>query len=342
MKVFALTCEELAREMKVRWGKGMYHAAALYREVFKKGSLFLANAHEFASSPDLIRRIEDALHLPSCRIVVQKQDDEALKFVTSMADGSLVESVLIPSPNRTTLCVSSQVGCRMGCRFCTTGSMGFVRHLEVEEIVWQVYAARFELQRPVHNIVFMGMGEPLDNLDNVVQAIRVLSDQRGFDIPPRRITLSTAGHADGIERLGALQPGNLRLAVSLNAPNNELRSKIMPINRRFPLERLKESLLAYPPGRDGVIFVEYVLLENINDSWEHARELARYLRGLGARVNVIACNDDGASIYKAPSPEKVRQFCNRLADEGLFVRERRSRGSRIMAGCGQLGATRAR
>ncbi len=325
--------------MKVRWGKGLHHAAALYREVFKKGNAAFTHAPEFAISHDLARQLENAIHMPSCRIVAHREDEDVLKFVSSMEDGCLVESVLIPSQNRTTLCVSSQVGCRMGCRFCATGFMGFVRHLTVEEIVSQVYAARFELRRPVHNIVLMGMGEPLDNLDNVVRAVRVMSDQRGLDIAHRHITLSTAGHADGIERLGALGLCNLRLAVSINAPNNGLRSQLMPINRRFPLERLKESLLAHPLGKNGVIFVEYVLLEGINDSEEHAGELARYLRGLKARVNVITYNGDGTTTYKTPSPERVRRFCGWLADERLFVRERRSRGGNIMGGCGQLGAS---
>lgn len=339
MNVLGWTCEELAREMTRRWGKGLYHAAGLYREIFKKGNFSVAGAPEFANSPSLARELEEELRLPLCRIVAQQEDEDVLKFVSALSDGRLIESVLIPSRRRTTLCISSQVGCRMGCRFCVTGRMGFERHLHAEEMVRQVHAARFELGRPVHNVVFMGMGEPLDNFDQVMQAVRVLSDQRGLDIAHRHITISTAGHADGIRRLADLGRSNLRLAVSLNAPNNELRSQLMPINRRFPLERLREELQNFPLGRDGVIFVEYVLLAGVNDSASHARELAAYLRGLSVRVNVIAYNGDGAAHFKAPKPEAVQRFCDWLAAEKLFVRLRRSRGVNLMAGCGQLGGS---
>jgi len=336
--VFAMTCDELAREMNRRWGKGLHHAAALYREVFKKGNRSFFKAPEFVSSPSLARQVEKTVCWPSCRITARKKDN-VLKWVSTLADGHCVESVLIPARSRNTLCVSSQVGCKMGCRFCVTGSMGFVRHLSAEEIVWQVHAARFQLKKPVHNVVFMGMGEPLDNFHEVMRAVDVMSDQRGLDISHRHITLSTAGHADGIQRLAALNRPNLRLAVSLNAASNELRNQIMPINRRYSLERLREELRAYPLGRDGVIFVEYVLLAGVNDSPEHAHELAEYLCGLSARVNVIACNGNGSPAFEAPQPDRVQKFCEWLAARRVFVRLRRSRGEKIMAGCGQLGAS---
>lgn len=338
MVLFAMTCDELALEMKRRWGKGLHHAAALYREVFKFGNRSFFNAPEFVASPSLAVQVEKTLRWPLCRIN-SRQEDGVLKWISTLADGHCVESVLIPGRGRNTLCLSSQVGCKMGCRFCVTGSMGFVRHLSAEEIVWQVHAARFQLKKPVHNIVFMGMGEPLDNLDNVMRAVNVMSDQRGLDISHRQITLSTAGHADGIQQLAALNHRNLRLAVSVNAPNNELRNQLMPINGKFSLERLRDELLAYPLGRDGVIFVEYVLLAGVNDARIHAHELAHYLRGLSVRVNVIACSGNGFSGFEAPKPERVRKFCEWLAERNLFVRLRQSKGEKIMAGCGQLGAS---
>ncbi len=194
-----------------------------------------------------------------------------------------------------------------------------MRNLTAEEIVWQVHAARFRLNRRIDNIVFMGMGEPLDNLVNMTQALRVISDQRGLDIAPSHITVSTAGHADGIRDLATLKIRKLRLAVSLNASNDELRSSMMPINRRYPLSRLKQELLAFPVGKDGIIFIEYVLLKGMNDSRGHARELASYLSGLPVRINVIAFNPFGSTPYTAPGQERVQQFCDWLADEGLFV-----------------------
>ncbi|RJR44946.1 MAG: 23S rRNA (adenine(2503)-C(2))-methyltransferase RlmN [Desulfobacteraceae bacterium] len=338
LRVFASTCEEVADEMSRRYGKGLYHAAALYRSIFKKGGGSFTETVEFSRSPSLATQIARDLCLPSCRIVATVEDEGVMKFASELADGRVIESVIIPAQGRTTLCVSSQVGCRMGCRFCSTGEMGYVRDLTVEEIVWQVYAARFEMDRRVDNIVFMGMGEPLDNPENLARAIRVMGDQRGLDIPPSHITVSTAGHADGIRKLAALNIPNLRLAVSLNASNDELRTGIMPINKKYPLSRLKQELLAFPIGKDGVIFVEYVLLKGVNDSREDAGELARYLKGLRVRVNVIAYNPSISNMYTAPSRESVERFCGWLVEERLFVRPRRSRGQAIMAACGQLGS----
>ncbi|RJR32546.1 MAG: 23S rRNA (adenine(2503)-C(2))-methyltransferase RlmN [Desulfobacteraceae bacterium] len=338
LQVFALTCEEVAEEMSSRYGKGLYHAAALYRAIFKKGGCSFAGTAEFSRSPSLVDRLVRDLRLPACRVVATQEDEGVLKFTSALADDRVIESVIIPAQGRTTLCVSSQVGCRMGCRFCTTGGMGYVRDLNVEEIVWQVYAARFEMNRPVDNVVFMGMGEPLDNLENLAGAVRVMGDQRGLDIPPSHITVSTAGHADGIRKLGEMRIPRIRLAVSLNASNDELRTSIMPINKRYPLRRLKQELLAFPRAKDGVIFIEYVLLKGINDLREDAEELAGYLNGLPVRVNVIPYNPSGVNSYAAPSREDVQRFCGWLVEERLFVRPRRSRGQDIMAACGQLGA----
>ncbi len=340
VNVFGSTCGELADEMKRRYGKGSYHAKILYRGIFKQGAASLAEVRSagFPGSTAFAERLRADVRFPSCRIV-DSREDEAIKYGVALADGRCIEFVIIPSRNRATLCVSSQVGCRMGCKFCATGRMGFVRNLAVEEIVWQVHAARFALGRRVDNIVFMGMGEPLDNFANVTQAVRVMNDQHGLDIALRRVTVSTAGHADGIRNLAAANLPNLRLAVSLNAAEDRLRSSLMPINRAYPLARLKEELLAFPLGRDSVIFVEYVLLAGINDSIESARRLASYLEGLSTRVNVIAYNPGGAQAYTAPPPEQVERFRGWLASRKIFVRVRRPHGRSVMAACGQLGAS---
>ena len=276
--------------------------------------------------------------MPSCRII-DTQEDGVIKFASALADGLMIESVIIPTPGRTTLCISSQAGCKMGCRFCATGEMGFGRSLSVEEIVWQVHAARFSLQRRIDNIVFMGMGEPFDNFDNVMQAIRVINDQRGLDIALKQITLSTAGHADGIRKLGALNLPKLRLAVSLNAADNALRSQLMPINTKYPLGRLKEELLAYPLGRKGVFLIEYVLLAGVNDTPDDAQKLVRYLDGLPVRINVIAYNGGSSMAFNTPTPEGYDRFCGWLSEEKMFVCRRQSFGRGIWAGCGQLGAS---
>ncbi|MFZ5572765.1 MAG: 23S rRNA (adenine(2503)-C(2))-methyltransferase RlmN [Thermodesulfobacteriota bacterium] len=337
LNLFAHTCTELAAEFKRRYGKGRYHATGVYREVFRNGGFRLTEIPEFRSSPKLACDIIRDLAFPSCRIL-EVQEDAVLKFVSRLPDRNTIESVLIPAGKRSTLCVSSQVGCRMGCRFCATGGMGFVRDLTVEEIVWQVVAARFLLRQPVNNIVFMGMGEPLDNFENVLGAIEVISDQQGLDVPLRRITVSTAGHADGIRRLAARNKPNLRLAVSLNAAEDGLRDILMPINRKFPLEELRKTLVRFPLGRDSVLFIEYVLIRRINDSPRHAEELAALVDGLKVRVNLIAFNPSPGAVYSPPDMETVHRFQQQLVGKNIFTRLRRSYGNRIMAACGQLGA----
>jgi 23S rRNA (adenine2503-C2)-methyltransferase len=216
--------------------------------------------------------------------------------------------------------------------------MGFVRHLRAEEIVWQVFAARFILRRPVDNVVFMGMGEPLDNLEAVAQAIRILREQRGFDIACNHITLSTAGHVDGIRALPSLGFRNLRLAVSLNTADEDLRDRLMPINRRYPLAQLKQSLLDLPRRPRDVILIEYVLMAGVNDRQVDALQMARYLSGLAVRVNLIGLNG-GTDDAVAPAQEHIRRFADWLSRAGLFVRIRPSRGQGVMAACGQLGST---
>ncbi|MEW6666802.1 MAG: 23S rRNA (adenine(2503)-C(2))-methyltransferase RlmN [Thermodesulfobacteriota bacterium] len=340
MNVLAMTCAELAGEMSRRYGKGMYHAAALFRELFKRGNTSFAVSPEFLASPSLAARLAEDVTFPNCRIMERQEEDGVVKYASAMADGHVIESVLIPGRGRTTLCVSSQVGCRMGCRFCVTGGMGFVRDLTVEEIVWQVFAARFLLARRVDNLVFMGMGEPLDNLVHLAQALRVIGDQRGLNIALSHITVSTAGHADGIRKLAALNFPKLRLAVSLNAADDPLRSTLMPINRLYPLGRIKEELRRFPLDREGVIFMEYVLLAGVNDGREHADQLAGYLEGIPSRVNVIAYNRGASANYSAPPPERAHRFCGWLKDRKIFVRLRPSRGQGIMAACGQLGGRR--
>ena len=338
MNPFALTCTEFAEALGRGHGKGLYHATAVYREVFQRGGASFADLPEFARSGPLAHQLTQATHWPACRIATRQEEGGVLKFASELGDGCRIESVIIPARGRSTLCVSSQVGCRMGCLFCATGSLGFIRDLQADEIVWQVHAARFLLKRPVDNVVFMGMGEPLDNWESVRQAVRVMSDQRGLDIPCSRITLSTSGHVDGLSRLAAMPPPRPNLAVSLHATDDQLRSRLMPINRRYPLAQLREALLAFPFGKRGLVFIEYVLLAGINDAPDDARNLAHYLHGIPVRVNLLAYNGGGSTPFKAPSAEQVTRFRDGLTAEGLFVRVRSSRGEGVMAACGQLGA----
>lgn len=339
MNILSMTFDQVAAEMKSSFNKGAFHAKALYREVFKKGNRAFVNAPEFVASKSLAKKLATTVIIPSFKTTAcQYNDGGVIKFATILKDDNIIETVILPKYSRTTVCVSSQVGCAMGCSICLTGKTGFVRNLTVEEIVAQIYITCFEFKVNVDNVVFMGMGEPLDNFDNVLQAVRVLSDQLGFAISQRAIMISTSGLISGIEKLAALNMPNLRFAVSINAADNNLRSQIMPINKKYPLVELKKALLSLPLGKDGVIFVEYVLIANVNDSFEMAIKLVDYLKGLKVRINVIAFNQSDSLPYTSPTPERVKWFCGILSENQLFVSIRQPRGREISAACGQLRA----
>lgn len=236
-----------------------------------------------------------------------------------------------------TLCISSQVGCRMGCAFCETGRMGLIRHLSTAEIVMQVFLAVHTLKAKVRNIVFMGMGEPLDNYDHVLQAIRVLSDPNALALGESRITVSTSGLVDKIYQLIEDFPPAVNLAVSVNASNDMIRQKIMPVNRKWDMNQLRKAMDLYCSHPRRQILAEYVLIKDVNDSIENAKELADYLRGLKVKVNLIPYNPQSRDRF-APSPnEKIEDFIATLRQEGYQVLIRKTKGQDIMAACGQLG-----
>ena len=341
MNILSMTYDQLADEMKRVYGKGAFHAGALYREIFKNGRRqAFYEAPEFSASLALAKQLENDLVIEPGRITARGSDEGgAEKFAITLADNAVVETVIIPRRGRTTLCVSSQIGCRRACVMCATGAGGFVRDLSAQEIVLQVFLARFELERPIDNVVFMGMGEPFDNFDHVMQAIRVISDQHGFAVARRRITVSTAGHVEGIMKMAALKIPKVRLAVSLHAADDLLRDRLMPINKRYPLGALKEALGRLLTRKNDVVFIEYVLLAGINDSPEMARKLAAYLHGLRVRINLIAYNPCKSLPFQAPTPERLSLFRDCLVRKKLFVRVRQSYGGGIAAACGQLRAT---
>lgn len=270
------------------------------------------------------------------------------------------ESVLIPMVGRKqrltyTLCVSSQVGCAMGCTFCETAQMGLIRHLTAGEIVAQWWAATHILKHTVSNIVFMGMGEPLDNFDNVIAAIGVLADHRGAGLPTSKITISTVGRLDGLAKLKEkiAEPGwhRLNLAVSLNAPNDAVRSGIMPINRGMPMGELQQVLIDWPQYGGGKICVEYVLIPGVNDAPEHVQQIADFLKPINARgrpemprclLNLIPYNPRRSSPWPAPEEAHVDQFLAALRDAGVYAKRRRTKGRDMMGACGQLGNEKIR
>ncbi len=337
MNILGMTFDDLAAAMATRYGKGTYHAGALYREVFKNGNPDWHRTGAFRESPGLTQTLRRDLDLHPVQLLETHTEGDLSKLAVRLRDGEVVESVIIPMAGRTTLCISSQAGCRMGCRFCETGRMGLRRHLTAEEMVGQVYLARWILGYRVGNVVFMGMGEPLDNLGPLRQAIRVLTDDHGFNLARRRITVSTVGLPDGIRELAGGGEPPPRLAVSLNAPDDPIRTRLMPVNRIHPMAELRRSLLAYPLDPKASIFIEYVLIKGVNDAPEHAEALARYLRPLRVKINLIPCNPHSDHRFRPPGPEAAERFRERLLAHRLFVRRRSIKGQSVMAACGQLG-----
>ncbi|HEX4845491.1 MAG TPA: 23S rRNA (adenine(2503)-C(2))-methyltransferase RlmN [Geothrix sp.] len=295
---------------------------------------------QFSSLPKALRsRLEADVDL-AWPVIVQSQcsSDGSTKHVFELADGRQVEGVFMPYADRITLCLSSQVGCAMGCTFCATGQMGIIRNLTAAEITGQVVAMLnhhdHPPERPV-NLVFMGMGEPLHNLDHLMAAFGVLADPKGLAIPPRRVTVSTSGLVSGIERLGAFAR-RPRLALSLNATTDARRSEIMPVNRVWNLEALAGALAAFPLQSGERITLEYVLLKGATDSLEDGRRLAAFARRFPAKVNLIPFNPHEGSGFEPPDESRLSALCRLLSDAGLPVSVRRSRGQDVAGACGQL------
>jgi 23S rRNA (adenine2503-C2)-methyltransferase len=265
--------------------------------------------------------------------------DGTRRYLVPLSDGEFAETVFIPEEHRNTICISSQVGCALACTFCLTGKLGLKRHLLAGEIVGQVIAAQRDNlawdARDSFNIVLMGMGEPLHNYDNVMKAIRILHDPEGMNISMGRITLSTAGVLPALERL-AEEPVIPNLAISLTGATNEKRDILMPINRKYPIEELLETVRRFPLKHRQRVTFEYVLLKGVTDSSEDAKALVRLLKGIPAKVNLIPLNEAEELDYERPSDEAVERFQNVLVAHNISAFVRKNRGNDISAACGQL------
>jgi 23S rRNA (adenine2503-C2)-methyltransferase len=277
---------------------------------------------------------------------IETSQDGTVKFGFQLHDGAQIESVLIPGPNRHTLCLSSQVGCAMGCQFCLTGGMGLTRNLEPAEIVGQVIAVmeymvkngvrRATPRELINNLVFMGMGEPLANFAHLLTALAILMDSKGLEFTKRRVTVSTCGLVSKISELGKAVQVNL--AISLHAADDETRAQLMPINRSYPVQVLLQACRDYPLGPGQVILIEYLLLQGVNDSADAAQLLANKLHGLPCRINLMPFNESEALPYRCPEQATVKAFQQILRQAGFTTLIRNSRGADISAACGQLAA----
>ncbi len=317
-------------------GHARFHARQLFQWIHKRGVV------DFGEMTDLGRDLRSTLatefHVGTPTVVrKERSSDGTTKFLLRLDDGYLIESVFIPDTPSNTFCISSQVGCAMKCGFCLTGKMGIIRNLTAGEIVGQVRVLARELGmlQSRFNIVLMGMGEPLHNYDAVMKAIRILADEHGLTVHPRRITLSTVGVLPALERL-ATEPLMPNLAVSLHATTEAQRDQLVPINRKYGIVDLLDACRRFPLKRRDRITFEYVMLKGVNDTDEDARRLVRLMHGIRAKVNLLPLNEAAGIPYERPDDARVNRFAKILAERGLTVSVRKSRGRDIRAACGQL------
>jgi 23S rRNA (adenine2503-C2)-methyltransferase len=339
VNLLGMTRPELEAWCVERGGKP-FRARQLLQWMYKRGET------DFDAMTDLAKAYREQLkrdaeiRLPE---IITRQDaaDGTIKWMLRADNTQGFEMVYIPDAERATLCISSQVGCAMDCSFCSTGKQGFNRNLSAAEIVGQVFLAQKELgfkagdDRLISNVVLMGMGEPLANFRNVLPAMRILLDDLGFDFSRRRLTLSTSGLVPQMYKLA--QETNVALAVSLHAPDDELRSQLVPINRLHPIKELLEACWHYIDEQNGrSVTFEYVMLDGVNDSPAQARALARLLKGHPAKVNLIPFNPFPGTQYRRSSPEAIKAFLDQVLKGGVMATIRRTRGDDIDAACGQL------
>lgn len=329
-----LSIEQLEQFFTGR-GKEKYRAKQVFKWMYQKDAKSFEEMSNL--SREFRRELEEIAFISSLKPeFVEQSSDGTRKYLFAMEDGQTVESVLIPEEDRSTLCISSQVGCAMGCKFCLTGTFRLTRNLTTAEIINQVCAVKADAPEhaPLRNIVFMGMGEPLANLDNVIPALKILIDGDGLQFSNRRVTVSTSGLVPEMARLGGEVTVNL--AVSLNATTDEVRDMIMPVNRKYPLRVLLDACRQFPLPSRRMITFEYVLLAGINDTPDDAKRFTKLIHGIPAKVNLIPYNEHEGSSFRSPSQDSIDFFHKYLLDRNITVITRSSRGADISAACGQL------
>ncbi len=315
-------------------GAKAFHGRNVLKWIHKHG------VADFDAMTDIPQKLRDTLKAqaeitPPRIVLAQPASDGTIKWVLELADGQHIETVYIPEEGRSTICVSSQVGCALDCSFCSTAQQGFNRNLSAAEIIGQVWLAAREIGHPPTNVVMMGMGEPLANFDNVVPAMDLMQEDLAYMISKARVTLSTSGVVPALRRLREVS--DVSLAVSLHAPDNALRDQLVPINRKYPLEELIPACVDYVKhDRRRKITWEYVMLDGVNDSIAHAKALIRLLQGVPSKVNLIPFNPFPGTDYKTSPADRIDAFRWRLMRAGIITVTRKTRGDDIDAACGQL------
>jgi len=317
-------------------GAESYRAGQVFRWLYKSGAKSFDEMTDIAA--DLRPRLKTKFHITHLALLDSRSSaiDGTTKCLFKLEDANTIEAVFLPEPKRTTVCLSSQVGCKFSCSFCASSPFGFVRNLKASEILDEVLFLRErDPSRAITNIVFMGIGEPLDNYDNVMKAIRIFNERDAFNIGARKITISTCGIIPGIKKLSE-EGLQVELSVSLHSADDKTRSKLVPINKKYPLKDLMAASREYTDRTARIITFEYVLIKDVNTSKEDALKLARLLKGLHCKVNTISYNKIKAKDYEEPSAKDVGLFMKTLKEGGVNAIHRKSKGEDIDAGCGQL------
>ena len=332
------------KDFVVAHGEKPFRATQLLKWIYQWGVVNFDEMTNIKKETRALLKEISYIHAPEI-VSEQKSSDGTIKWAMDIGDGQLVETVFIPEKERNTLCISTQVGCPIKCAFCRTGKSGFNRNLKVSEIIGQVWRAASRVgfsqnqeQKPISNVVMMGMGEPLLNVQNVLSVVKLLLSDNAFALSKRRVTISTAGVVPTINKIAGKV--DVALALSLHAPNDELRNELVPINQKFPLKDLLSAVRNYVDNSNancGRVTIEYVLLDHVNDSMDQAHELAQLLKDLPCKINLIPFNPHEESEFKRPSNSRIDRFYKVLVEQyGFTVVTRTTRGDDIAAACGQL------
>ena len=332
MNLYGQTLENLEKYFE-SIGEKKFKATQVFEWIYQKREEKIEN---FSNIKKEIRtQLEQDFKMDIPKIIKREIDIDVEKFLFNLSDDEKIEAVLMRHNYGLSVCVSSQVGCNMGCKFCESGRLKKVRNLKTYEMVGQILAIEKEVKERISSVVIMGIGEPLDNYENVIDFIKIINHPKGIAIGSRHITLSTCGIIPKIKLLSDF-PLQINLAISLHAPNDELRSKIMPINKAYPLKEVIEAVKEYSKKTNRRVTIEYILLKNVNDSIAHAHELATLLRGMNAYVNLIPYNETNHIEFKKSEKKSIDAFYQTLQKEKINVTVRREFGSKISAACGQL------
>ena len=328
-----LTLEELEKLIE-KAGEKPYRAKQVFYWLYQKCA---RTFEEMSNIPKALKNVfSEEYYIGAIELCEhQKSKDKTEKFLFKLSDGNFIETVLIWATDRKTICLSTQVGCKFGCPFCASGLKGFVRNLAASEIIGQIMYLKRDLKHLMTNYVFMGMGEPLDNYENVSKSILIMDDTAGMNIGARRITVSTSGLVPGIEKLKNLGL-QVNLSVSLHASNDKLRDELVPVNRRYPIETLIKACEEYRSDGGRMITFEYILISGKNDSLKDADELARIAKKVKAKINLIPYSPVSSLDFKTPTRDKMNIFMDRLEARGVQATLRDSKGKDIQAACGQL------